>query len=180
MTAMRTSTTRPAASEYAPPFGKYIELVPDGDIVSILAAQLDDLQRTLVGVSESAALKLHPPYTWTVKQVVGHIIDSDRVFGHRAHWIARNGGAPLAGFDENAFMDAIDFNRWPLAELLEEFGHVRLGNIALFQHLDAAAWTRQGIVNEYPATVKAMAYVMAGHAQHHLKILQQRLGGATV
>jgi hypothetical protein len=179
MTAMPTTATRPATSEYAPPFGKYIELVPDGDIVSILAAQLDDLQQTLVGVSESAALKLHPPYTWTVKQVVGHVIDSDRVFGHRAHWIARNGGTPLAGFDENAFMDAADFNRCPLAELLDEFTHARRGNIALFQHLDTAAWTRQGIVNDHPATVRAMAYVMAGHAQHHLKILQQRFAGAT-
>jgi hypothetical protein len=172
-----SSATRPSSNEYAPPFGKYVELVPDGEVVSILAAQLDGLQRTLSNVAEAVALKLHPPYTWTVKQVVGHITDSDRVFGHRAHWIARKGGAPLAGFDENVFMEAIDFNRWPLAELLDEFTHIRLGNIALLQHLDSDAWTRPGIVNDHTATARAMAYVMAGHAQHHLKILQQRLSG---
>ena len=169
------NATRPNSNEYAPPFGKYVELVPKGDVVSILATQLDDLQQTLSNVAETDALKLHPPYTWTAKQVVGHIIDSDRVFGHRAHWIARNGGTPLAGFDETAFMDAADFNRWSLAELLEEFAHVRRGNIALFQHLDPAAWTRQGVASDHPATVRAMAYVMAGHVQHHLGILQQRL-----
>jgi hypothetical protein len=169
------STDTPNSNEYAPPFGKYVQLVPDGDIASILAGQLDVIQQTLANVSEADALKLHAPYTWTVKQVLGHIIDSDRVFGHRAHWIARNGGAPLAAFDENAFMDAADFNRWPLAELHDELTLVRHGNIALFRHFDDSAWTRQGVVSEHPATVRAMAYVMTGHAQHHLNILQQRL-----
>jgi hypothetical protein len=169
------STDRPNSNEYAPPFGKYVQLVPDGDIVSILAGQLDEIQQTLANVSEADALKIHSAYTWTVKQVIGHVIDSDRVFGHRAHWIARNGGAPLASFDENAFMDAADFNRWPLAELFDELTLVRLGNIALFRNLDEAAWTRQGVVSENPASVRAMAYVMAGHAQHHLAILKQRL-----
>jgi hypothetical protein len=170
------STSRPEPNEYAPAFGKYIQLVPEGDVVAILAAQLEDARRMLASVSNAEALKVHPPFAWTIKQVVGHVIDSDRVFGHRAHWLARNGGSPLAGFDENGFMEAVDFNRWPLAELVEECSHVRRANIALLTHLDEEAWLRQGVVNGHAATVRAMAYVMAGHAGHHLEIVRQRLG----
>ena len=173
------SSARPDSQEYAPAFGTYIKLVPDGDVVAFLTAQLEEARETLASVSDADALKLHPPYTWTIKQVIGHVIDSDRVFGHRAHWLARNGGSPLAGFDENAFMAAIDFNRWPLPELAEEFNHVRRGNLALFEHFDEGTWSRQGVVNGHAATVRAMAYVMAGHAAHHLSILKQRLAGVS-
>jgi hypothetical protein len=176
---MSTLVTRPNESEYAPGFGDYIRLVPDGDITAILTAQLDEALALLGGVSDHAGLAVQPPYAWTIKQVIGHITDSERVFGHRALWIARQGGTPLASFDENAFMSAAEFNRWPLGELVEEFAHVRRAHVRLFKHLDDAAWSSRGVVGDHPATVRAFAYVMAGHAGHHLGIVRRRLAAGS-
>jgi hypothetical protein len=173
---MISLATRPEPSEYAAGFGKYIQLVPEGDIVATLETQLDGFLQVMADVPESAGLAVHAPYSWTIKQVVGHITDCERVFGHRALWLARRGGAPLASFDENEFMQAAEFNRWPLAELVAEFEHFRRGYLLFFRHLAPDAWTRGGTVCDHPATVRAFAYVMAGHAQHHLEILRRRLG----
>jgi hypothetical protein len=175
MSFMNASAQRPDASEYAPGFQKYVQLGPGGDIVESLEAQLGEALRLLSSLSDEAALTLHAPYTWTIKQVVGHITDCERVFAHRALWIARNGAAPLASFDETGFMEATEFNRWPLAELLAEFEHVRRSNVLFFRHLEPEAWVRRGVVSDHPATVRAFAYVMAGHAQHHLNIVRRRL-----
>jgi hypothetical protein len=172
---MTQATVRPDKSEYAPAFEPYVRLTPDGDIVATLISQLEDFSRLLRGLSDEQALATHPPYAWTIKQVVGHITDSERVFGHRALWLARNGGTPLASFDENAFMQATDFNHWPLAELHDEFVHLRQSHIGFSRHLMPAAWSRRGIVGEHSTTVRAIAYIMAGHAQHHFEILKQRV-----
>jgi hypothetical protein len=174
---MNAFATRPAANEYAPGFEKYIALVPDGDVRETLAAQLQEFLLLFDRVSDSVGMTVHAPYTWTVKQVVGHICDTERVMGYRVMWMARQGDAPLAGFDENRFMAASDFNRWPLAELVEEFAHVRRSNLDLLAHLSAEAWSRRGIVSDHPATVRAIACVMSGHAAHHLRILRNRIGG---
>ncbi|HEX6961816.1 MAG TPA: DinB family protein [Lacipirellula sp.] len=172
---MNAFTTRPDATEYAPGFGMYLALVPKGDLREVLAAQLAESLELLSGIPASAAVAVHPPYTWTLKQVVGHITDADRVMGYRILWMARLGDSPLPGFDENGFMGAADFNRWPLAELVEEFAHVRRANLDLLNHLSEEAWTRGGAVSDHPATVRAIACVMAGHAAHHLEILRSRL-----
>lgn len=175
MSGMNAFATRPEKSEYAPGFEKYIALVPKGDIREVFAAQLEDALALLAGVSESVGMTVHAPYAWTVKQVLGHITDTDRVMGYRILWMARKGDAPLPGFDENGFMGAADFNRWPLAELIEEFTHVRRANLDLLNHLSEEAWTCGGAVSGHPATVRAIACVMAGHAAHHLGILRTRL-----
>jgi hypothetical protein len=167
---------RPDATEYAAPFGKYVQLVPGDDIQVFLAHQLAEMLGSLSGLEERESLVLHAPYTWTIKQVVGHIIDCERVFGHRALWIARSEKTPLASFDENAFMQAASFNRWPFEELLAEFEHLRQSHLLMFRHLEPEAWQRRGVVNDHPATVRAFAYVIGGHAQHHLDILHRRLG----
>jgi hypothetical protein len=169
------ATERPAADEFAPEFGKYIELVPDGDIRQFLTAQHDELVALLASLSEADSLVHHAPYTWSSKQVLGHITDCERVFGHRAHWIARGATAALTTFDEQAFMDAIDFDRCPFAELLDEFTCVRRGHLHLFAHLNLINWLRRGIVNEHPMTPRALAWAIAGHTQHHLDILHRRL-----
>ena len=166
---------RPDATEYAPGFGKYIALVPDGDLREFLAGQLKDFQTVLCGVGEAVVNASHAPYTWTVKQVAGHITDTERVMSYRVLWMARRGEAPLPGFDENGFMSAADFNRWPLADLVEEFAHVRRSSLALLEHLGEEAWTRGGNVSGHSATARAFGWVMAGHCQHHLGILRQRL-----
>jgi hypothetical protein len=175
MPFMNASAQRPDPSEYAPGFHKYVQLAPGDDIVEALEAQLGEALRRLSVLSDEAALTLHAPYTWTIKQVVGHITDCERVFAHRALWIARHGGTPLASFDETGFMEATEFNRWPLAELLAEFEHVRRSSVLFFRHLEPEAWVRRGVVADHPATARAFAYVIAGHAQHHLDIVRRRL-----
>ncbi|HVT80197.1 MAG TPA: DinB family protein [Phycisphaerae bacterium] len=167
---------RPGGDEYAPPFGKYVALVPPGDALAFLGAQLAELEALLRGMSDAEAMTVHAPYAWTLKQVAGHLTDCERVFGYRALRIARGDATPLPSFDENAFMAASNFNRWPIEELLREFALVRRGHIALFEHLEDAAWTRRGVVSGHPASARAFLYVMGGHARHHIGILHQRLG----
>jgi hypothetical protein len=136
--------------------------------------------KTVGGLTEQLqknALTKHAPYTWTIKQVVGHITDCERVFAHRALWIARNNTTPLSGFDETEFMAAANFDRQPIPELVEEFEHVRKSHLLLFKHLTPEAWLRRGTVCEHAATVRAFAWAIAGHAKHHLDILHKRLGG---
>jgi hypothetical protein len=171
-----STASRPASGEYAPPFGKYIALVPEGDILSILESQLCDVRQLLDGISDQDSLAHHAPYTWSIRQVIGHVTDCERVFGYRALRIARDDSTPLAGFDENAWMQNMDFDRWPLVELLNEFEMVRRSHLALFLHHQPAAWTRRGVAIDHPATTRAFAYAIAGHTKHHLDIVRKRLG----
>jgi hypothetical protein len=166
---------RPDATEYAPAFANYVNLVPAGDVQVLLEQQLAELTDLLSPVSEAESLVRHTPYTWSVKEVLGHITDCERIFGHRALRIARNDATPLSSFDENAYMTFATFDRVPFAELLAEFQTVRRSHLYLFRHLEPAAWTRRGIVNNHPATPRAFAFVIVGHARHHLDILRTRL-----
>jgi hypothetical protein len=168
--------SRPDPTEHAVETGTYIKLVPDGDIQSFLAAQLTEFQRLLTGLSEKESLTRHAPFTWTIKQVVGHITDTERVFGHRALWIGRNDTSPLASFNETAFMAASNFDRIPMPELLEAFEHTRKTHLLFFKHLDPEAWLRRGTACDHPATPRAFAWAIAGHTKHHLDILHKRLG----
>lgn len=176
--AAHPHSTRPDPSEYAPYFGKYITLPSDGDILQFLESQLTDYKKLLANLSDADSLVLRAPYTWTIKQVVGHVSDCERVFGHRALWIARKHPAPLSSFDENEFMRNVDFNRFPFSEILAEFESVRRSQILLLKHLPSDAWLTRGLINQHHTTVRAVAYVLAGHAQHHLNILHNRLGRA--
>lgn len=168
-------SAQPDATEYAPPFANYIQQTPPGDVRALLSSQFDAARQLLGALSENASQVRHAPYTWSVKEVVGHITDCERVFGHRVLWIARGGAAPLASFDETIFMQSARFDDWPFAELFEEFALVRQSHLALLKHLASDAWTRHGLVLDHPTTVRAMARVMLGHAEHHLKILRKRL-----
>jgi hypothetical protein len=172
---MQGTSTRPAADEYAPDFERYIRLVPAGDVVEILAKQLARLQAVLQPLSDAESLAVHPPYSWTLKQVLGHVTDGERVFGYRALRMARQDPTPLPGFDEMHFMQFADFNSRPMAELLEEFGLVRRGHLLLLRPVSPQAWTWRGTVLGHPASCRALAYVMAGHAEHHLAIIKKRL-----
>ena len=166
---------RPEESEYGPDFGRYVRLTPEGDVLAFLEAQLDELLILLGKLPEAESLVRHAPYTWTIKQVVGHMTDCERIFGYRALRIARADATPLPGFDENEYMKAVDFNGYPLAELVREFEHVRRSHSLLFRHLEPAAWLRRGVVRGGPASTRAFAYVIAGHAKHHLDIMKSRL-----
>ena len=166
----------PEPSEYGAPYRAYVALVPGGDIVAFLTAQLDDALAFLHGVKEADASILHPPYTWTIKQAIGHIIDAERIFGIRALRFARNDPTPLPSFEENAYVRNANFNERTLRDLTEEFELARRSHLMLFRHLDEEAWLRTGVASGYSVTVRALAYVIAGHAQHHLSILRKRVG----
>ena len=169
---------RPAATEYAPYYAKYLALVPEDDILAALEAQLGETLAVLRRAPESQGGVRHPPYTWTVKEVVGHLIDCERVMGYRALRFARGDTTPLPGFDEESYAPAGQFDRLPLAALVAEFEAVRRSHLYLFRHLPADAWDRGGKANDNAVTVRALAYIIAGHGRHHTGILQKRLAGA--
>lgn len=169
---------RPDPNEYPADFGKYVNLSPEGDIKTFLDQQRCGMRRLLESVSEADSHARNPPYTWSIRQVVGHITDCERVFGHRALWIARRAEAPLESFDEQGFMDAANFDRCPFAELLAEFEHVRQSHLSLFRLLAPEAWLRRGTVLGRSATARTFAWVIAGHTQHHLDILRRRLNAS--
>jgi len=166
---------RPASTEYAAYYGKYIELVPETDIVATLAAQLDEMLPFLRAIPESQGNVRHAPYTWSIKEVVGHLTDCERVFGYRALRFARGDATALPGFDENTFAPAAESDRWPLAELVAEFEALRRSHVLMFRHLSDAAWSRSGEANNNRVSVRAAAYILVGHARHHTAILRNRL-----
>jgi len=168
---------RPAESEYSPGMANYIRLVAAGDLLTLLTEQPKALSRLLGNLSDEQSLVRHAPYTWTIKQVVGHMTDCERIFGYRALRLSRNDATPLPGFDENAYMQFANFDACPLAQLLAEFEHIRQSHLLMFGHLEDEAWLRTADVNNHLTSVRAIAYAMAGHAKHHLDILQKRLGG---
>jgi hypothetical protein len=169
------TVSRPDPTEYATDFGNYVRLAPDGDLGPILAAQLEELKQLVGGLSEKDSLVRHAPYTWSIKQVVGHISDCERVFGYRALRLARNDATPLPSFDEQTWMQFCNFDRCPLADLLAEFEHLRRSHLYLFRQFEPQVWLRTGVVNGHSATVRTFAYVIAGHAKHHIDILHKRL-----
>ena len=169
---------RPSPAEYAPYYGQYVELAPEDDVLAALQTQLDDLLALLRPVPEDQGNVRHPPYTWSVKEVVGHMTDTERVFGYRALRFARGDATPLPGFDENAYARAADSDRRPLADLVSEFDALRRSHLGLFGGLPEAAWLRSGEANGNAVTVRALAYIIVGHARHHTTILRRRLSGA--
>src|SRR5262245_64323190 len=134
--------SRPAPTDFAPYFAKYLDLVPEDDILSALAAQLDELLAVLRAVPEATGNVRHPPYTWSIKEVVGHLTDCERVFGYRALRFARSDRTPLPGFEENDYAREGDFDRVGLAELVSEFEAVRRSHMWLFRNLPTVAWDR--------------------------------------
>jgi hypothetical protein len=166
---------RPRIDEFTGPFANYIGLVTESDILPAMSAQLDQAMKLLRPASESTGNRRHAPYSWSVKQAVGHITDAERVFAYRALRFARGDTTALPGFDENAYAQSAESDRQSLAGLIDEFEAVRRASVLLFQHLPAAAWDRRGLASGQTLSVRALAYVIVGHARHHLAILGKRL-----
>jgi hypothetical protein len=166
---------RPPNTEYAAPFEKYVSRVTETDVLAAMAAQHDELTAALSPVRGEAAERFrYAEGKWSIREVVGHLIDCERIFGYRAVSIARGEMTPLPGFDENAYAANAPFDGYPLAELLEELGHVRRGHLAFFRHLTPEAWLRTGTSNTKPISVRALAFIIVGHPRHHLAILRER------
>jgi hypothetical protein len=175
---MTTVTTipRPEPSEYAPSYEAYVAKVPQGDLLTVLDQQRRDTQQLLAGLPETKALHRYAPGKWSVKEVVGHLADSERVFSYRALRFARADGLPLQGFDEQAWVPAGRFDARSLTDLAGELAAVRGATIALFRGLDAEALACRGTANNKTVSVRALAWIIAGHERHHVGILHERYG----
>ncbi len=171
----RSIETRPGPDEYAAPYHAYISLVPAGDILAELDAQLAVTLSLLGGLTEPEAEKHHAPYTWSIKDVIGHLVDAERIFGVRALRFARQDTKELPGFEENDYAVQAHSDTRTLADLLEEFGHVRRSHLCFFRSLSDDAWQRRGVANGHSVSVRALAYIIAGHERHHVSILRKRL-----
>ncbi len=167
---------RPEADEIPAHFVGYIGKVPEGDPVAVLAAQIDVTAALLRGVSDADALKRYAPGKWSVKEVVGHLADTERIMAYRALRVARGDETPLPGFDENAYIPPAKFDARPLAELISDFRTVRTATLALFKSFDADAWRRRGTASGKTISVRALGYMIPGHERHHVEILKDRYG----
>ena len=171
-----TSIGRPGAGEFAPYFERYISLVCGDDILTVLAEQAGSVLGVLGAIPDERAGFRYEPGKWSVREVVGHLADCERVFGYRALAFARCEKAALPPFDENEFARASGHDSIPLAELVDELAAVRAATMHLLRHLPGEAWTRIGVASGNPTSVRALAFVMAGHVAHHMAILRGRYG----
>jgi hypothetical protein len=171
-------TSRPGPNEYAPDFAGYVAEISDAeDIVATLAGQLERVLTRIGALPAERGDYRYAPGKWTLKEVIGHLSDTERVFAYRALSIARGDPAPLPAFDDQAWVAQMGAGNRTLADILEEFGIVRQATLALFRHLPPPAWTRSGVANGHPASPRGMAWVMAGHAHHHLEVVEARYLG---
>jgi hypothetical protein len=165
---------RPDATEYAPYYGKYISLVADKDILTLLSRQLDETLALLGSINESQAGYRYAPDKWSIKELVGHLIDTERIFAYRALRFARNDKTPLQGFEQDDYIRGASFDDCALNDLASEFEHVRRSSLSLFNHLSEEAWKRRGTASDSEVSVRALAYIIAGHELHHMEILRSR------
>lgn len=168
------TVSRPLEGEFLPYYEKYIALVPDGDVLSILEEQMVDTQSLLRGLPAGVSTYRYAPGKWSVNELVGHVIDSERIFAARALRFARNDPTPLPGFEQDDYVRNSNFDEYPIAELASEWESVRRATIFLFKHLEEPAWMRRGVANNAEVSVRALAYIIAGHELHHREILGTR------
>lgn len=165
---------RPGADEYGQYYADYIGRVPQGDILALLADQHDELARLLRVVSEERAGASFAPGEWTLKEVIGHLGDAERLFSYRALCFARGERAPLPGFDQDDYVREANFGARTLADLLEELALLRRANLLAFRPLTAAASQRRGVASEAEVSVRALIYILAGHFAYHLEDLREK------
>lgn len=171
---MATPIERPDSSEYAPFYAGYVSQVPEGDVLDLLARQIDDTTALIGGLSGAQAGHRYAPGKWSIKEIVGHVADAERVFSYRALRIGRNDQTPLPSFDENAWMPYGNFDAQPLANLLSELRAVRQSTLALYRSFTPEAVARRGVASQKEISVRAIIYVTAGHERHHVGILRDR------
>ena len=166
--------TRPDVSEFAPYYGAYINCVEGNDVLAVLRRQLVDSLALFAGISEEKANSAYAPGKWTIKELLGHIIDAERVFAYRALRFSRGDATPIEGFDQdpyvtNSRLDGIRFD-----VLVDEFEHVRLSTVLMLERLDEVGWLCRGMASGVEVSVRAIAFIIAGHENHHVRILKER------
>ena len=170
-----TTMTRPDRTEAGEYYFTYIDRVPDGvDIRRVLEDQLPETLELLRGIPDEKSLHRYAPGKWSIRDVVNHLSDTERLFTFRAMWFARGFDSPLPSFDQDIAWAAAKADDRSWSSLIEEFAAVRAATIGFFRDLPANAWERRGIASGNPFTVRALAYTAAGHVAHHVRILRER------
>ncbi len=167
-------TLRPDRSEASAYYFTYIDQVPDGDVREQLDVQAGDFVALLNGISEQTSLHRYAPDKWSIRDVVSHISDTERLFVFRALWFARGFESPLPSFDQHTAVATAKADDRSFRSLVEEFGAIRAGTTAFFRSLPEEAWSRRGIASDNPFTVRALVYMAVGHVTHHTRILRER------
>lgn len=168
-----TTAAWPAPTEYAPYYERYVSLVA-GDVLETLERQGAETAALLGGLTEEQGGARYAPGKWSAKELIVHLIDTERVFAYRLLRVARGDRTPMEGFDQDPYVANSNADARTVRSLAEEFGHVRAATLALARGLDAAAWSRSGVANENEVTARALAYIIAGHEAHHVRILRER------
>jgi len=167
---------RPASSEYVPFYAGYVGSVPEGDVLALLEAQPARIERLARSCAPERERHRYAPGKWSVREVVGHLIDAERVFGYRAFRIGRGDETPLAGFDQDPYVASGGYEAVPLAEAAAEFAHARASNLDAIRRSLPDALGRSGVASGNPVSFRAQLFILAGHVEHHLKILAERYG----
>lgn len=164
----------PGKDEYAEWYAGYVARVLESDIIAALASQPDDLDALLSAVPEESTTFRYAEGKWSIRQLVGHLIDGERVFALRAFCFSRGETAGLPGFDENAYIANSSYDNVPCSELRREFRTVREASVMLLGRLGADEWMRRGTASGWPVSVRALAYIMVGHPRHHMGVIGER------
>ena len=166
--------TRPKTTEAADYYFKYIDLITSDDIVPTFEHQMGEMLQFLSGISEEQSLHSYEPGKWTIREVLNHVNDGERVFAGRAFWFARGFTDSLPSFDQDVAVPMAQANNTSWADLVEEFKNVRLSTLSFFKSLPDEAWERTGVASDNPVSVRALAYIIAGHVAHHQRVLQEK------
>lgn len=164
---------RPDSTEAAPYYTNYINLVKE-DASTVFESQLNEYMAFFGQISEEQSLCRYAPGKWSMRQILSHVNDCERLFGFRAFWIARGFSSPLPSFDQETAASAADADRIPWSQHVEEFRRVRLGTISFYKHLPAKAWKLRGIASSKEFSVRSLAYLTAGHLVHHSNVMRER------
>lgn len=173
-------TERPKPGEYNPYYDKYISLILGNDIVGTLSSQLPKTIALFSSLSEQDGELRYAPGKWSLKEALGHVIDTERIMTYRALCIARGDRTPMPGFEQNDYAREGPHTSVRLTDLVEELKNVRAATLAFFRNLRDGDWKRQGVANNDSITVRALAYIIAGHELHHRNIFEERYLGRQV
>jgi hypothetical protein len=165
---------RPSSAEYPAFFATYIDLVPSDDLLQELEQSFKQTMAILESLTEEQASFRYAPGKWSIKEVVGHMVDTERIMGYRALCIARGDTTPFPGFDEEAYVSHSNFSERTLQSLLQDFSLVRQASLNLLGQLPTDAWSRVGIVNNNKIVVSALGFIIVGHGLHHMNVIRER------
>ena len=166
--------TRPLPGEYAEGYAPYLAQAPEGDVLALLEAQLGEVAALYGGLSEAQGGYRYAPGKWSLKDLLQHLSDSERIFAYRCLRIGRGDATPLPGFDENSFAAAAAADERPVKDLLADFRAARSASLELFRSLPEAAWAQQGTSNGRALTARCIPYIGLGHVAHHIAVLRER------